>query len=192
MAEPLGIASLSIEACKALVSYCDGWRAFDTEIESVKMKAEGLLSTLQILDKLLAGTSAVNPDIAADITLKVSQTETWLTKVNSQIIKCSVIPKTSGVDQKLRETTKKAKYPFRRDTLKNAADILQTLQINLNTALLASVHSVPSQRARPIDHLGDRLQIQQMESLRNVELLETSSMTKIEKYGSRFDKMVGT
>lgn len=72
MAEPFGIASLSIEACKALISYCDGWRAFDTEIESVKLKAEGLLSTLQILDKLLAGTSAVNPDIAADITLKVS------------------------------------------------------------------------------------------------------------------------
>lgn len=137
MAEPFGIASLSIEACKALISYCDGWRAFDTEIESVKLKAEGLLSTLQILDKLLAGTSAVNPDIAADITLKVSQTETWLIKVNNQVAKCSVIPKRSGVDQKLRETAKKAKYPFRRDTLKGTANILQTLQINLNTALLA-------------------------------------------------------
>lgn len=137
MAEPFGIASLSIEACKALVSYCDGWRAFDTEVESVKIKAEGLLSTLRILDKLLRGTRAINLDVATDITLKISQTETSLTKVNNQVAKYSVIQKSSGADQKIRETAKKAKYPFRRDTLKSVANDLQDIQINLNTALLA-------------------------------------------------------
>lgn len=137
MAEPFGIASLSIEACKALVSYCDGWRAFDTEIDSVKTKAEGLLSTLQILDKLLAGTSAVRPILTADIELKMSQVEARITKVCQQVTKCSVISQSSGVEQKLRETAKKAKYPFRRETLKSAANDLQDIQINLNTALLA-------------------------------------------------------
>lgn len=137
MAEPFGIASLSIEACKALVSYCDGWRAFDTEIDSVRMKAEGLLSTLQVLDKLLGETSAVRPIITADIALKMSQTGSRIADVCQKVTKCSVIPNSSGVDQKLRKTAKKAKYPFRRDTLKSAANDLQDIQINLNTAFLA-------------------------------------------------------
>ncbi|KAL2838478.1 hypothetical protein BJX68DRAFT_248830 [Aspergillus pseudodeflectus] len=81
------------------------------------MKAGGLLSTLQIINRLLRETNATHPEIAADISSKITENEHWIKKVNEKVTKCSINPKDTSRSHKLRVTAKKALYPFHRDTL---------------------------------------------------------------------------
>ncbi|KAL3496723.1 hypothetical protein BJX62DRAFT_231927 [Aspergillus germanicus] len=121
MVEPLsmaasaaGLLAIGIESCKLRVAYCDGFQSLDTDIDNLKIKSEGLLSTLQIIDSLLStpATSLANhPTIAADITSKILACEKWINK--------------------------RVMYPFRRETLLDTLKILEGLQTNLHTALLA-------------------------------------------------------
>jgi hypothetical protein len=53
MAEPLSMAAsaagllvIGIESCKLLVAYCDAIQSLNTDIDNLKIKSEGLLSTL--------------------------------------------------------------------------------------------------------------------------------------------------
>ncbi|KAL4881802.1 hypothetical protein BJY04DRAFT_217871 [Aspergillus karnatakaensis] len=178
MAEPLAILALGIEASKAIMTYCDGWRSCEDEIDSVKIKAEGLLSTLQIIDKLLRESTAIHPKIAADIAEKILQNEIWIRKVDEKVTKCWVVQQpAAGLNQKLRVTAKKAMYPFQRDTLLSTAEVLQTLQINLHTALLAL----------QLQHTS--ILAKQTASLQKLEVLGTSMLANMDQYRSSISRM---
>lgn len=143
MAEPLsitasvaGIISLGIESCKLIVKYCDDIRGADDQIDSIALKAGGLLSTLQQIDALLKETDGVHPKITSDIREKVLQNETWITKINERVARLSPATSSNGLGDKLRATAKKAAYPLKKDSLLSTVEILQGVQMNLHTALL--------------------------------------------------------
>lgn len=130
-----GILSLGIESCKLIVKYCDDFHGADDQIESIALKAGGLLSTLQQIDTLLKETDGVHPKIADDIREKILQNETWVTKINERVARLSMAT-SSGFSDKLRATAKKAAYPLKKSSLVDTVEILHGLQMNLHTALL--------------------------------------------------------
>ncbi|KAL2816034.1 hypothetical protein BDW59DRAFT_12369 [Aspergillus cavernicola] len=138
-ASAAGLLSLGIESCKLIVNYCDGVRGFDDQIDSIGLKADGLLSTLQQIESLLNQTDGIHPTIAADIKEKVLQNENWIRKINERVMRWSVATQNQNTElsDKLRATAKKAVYPFQKESLMGTVDILQGLQMNLHTALLA-------------------------------------------------------
>lgn len=143
MADPLsiagsvaGILSLGIESCKLIVKYCDDIRGADDQIDSIALKAGGLLSTLQQIDTLLKETDGIHPKIAEDIKQKVRENESWIKRINERVARLSIATSSNGLGDKLRSTAKKAAYPLRKDSLLSTVEILQGLQMNLHTALL--------------------------------------------------------
>ncbi|KAL3463006.1 hypothetical protein BJX64DRAFT_276724 [Aspergillus heterothallicus] len=137
VASAAGLISLGIESCKLIAGYCDGVRGFDEQIESVALKADGLISTLQQISLLLHQTDKIHPDIASDIKEKVLQNRNWIAKLNERVERLSVTTSSTGLGGRIRATAKKAVYPFHKDSLLGTVDILHGLQMNLHTALLA-------------------------------------------------------
>ncbi|KAL2838777.1 hypothetical protein BJX68DRAFT_272455 [Aspergillus pseudodeflectus] len=136
-ASAAGLISLGIESCKLITNYCNELRGFDDQIESVALKADGLLSTLQHISALLIQTTDIHPDIASDIKEKVLQNENWITKLNKRVVELSVSTSQPGLRGTIRATAKKAAYPFHKESLMGTIEILQGLQMNLHTSLLA-------------------------------------------------------
>jgi hypothetical protein len=135
-ASAAGLISLAIESCKLVTNYCSKVRGFDDQIESVALKADGLLSTLQHINALLIQTNNIHPDIASDIKEKVLQNENWITKLNKRVVQLSVSTSQPGLRGTIGATAKRAAYPFHKESLVGTIDILQGLQMNLHTALL--------------------------------------------------------
>jgi hypothetical protein len=83
-------------------------------IDNLKIKSEGLLSTLQIIDSLLStpATSLANhPTIAADIISKILACEKWINKIQSRVAKWSAASQSAGIGGKPRVAGKRAMYP---------------------------------------------------------------------------------
>ncbi|RDW78887.1 uncharacterized protein DSM5745_05739 [Aspergillus mulundensis] len=137
MADPAGLIALGIESCKLIVQYIDKWRSFDDDLDNIKVKAEGLLSTLKLISSLLSQNPAIQPMIAAEIGAKVLENEQWITKITNRVAKWSLATQNTGLSDKVRSAGKKITYPFRREALLDTVNILEGLQMNLHTALLA-------------------------------------------------------
>jgi hypothetical protein len=136
-ARPLAIG---IESCKLLAAYGDRFRGLDTDIDNLKIISEGLLDTLQIIDSLLskhATSLAIHPAIAADINTKILASERWISKIQSRVGEWSVVSQRTSIGGRIRTTGKRAMYPLRREALSDNLKILEELQTNLHTALLA-------------------------------------------------------
>lgn len=131
-----GILSLGIESCKLIVKYCDDFHCADEQIDSIALKAGGLLSTLQQIDTLLKETDGIHPKIASDIREKVLQNERWIKKIDERVARLSIVTSGNGLSDKLRATAKKAAFPLKRESLADTVEVLQGLQMNLHTALL--------------------------------------------------------
>ncbi|RDW86106.1 ankyrin repeat domain-containing protein [Aspergillus mulundensis] len=136
-ASAAGLISLGIESCKTIVHYCSHIHGCNEDVDAIALKAGGLLTTLQSLAALLDETDQLNPKVAADIREKILQNQQWVEKINDRISKLSVTAQGTGLGERLRVSAKKATYPFNKDTLLGTLDLLQGLQMNLHTALLA-------------------------------------------------------
>ncbi|CEL08116.1 hypothetical protein ASPCAL11269 [Aspergillus calidoustus] len=188
MAEPLSVAAsaagllaIGIESCKILVAYYDGFRGLDTDIDNLKIKSEGLLDTLQIIDSLLskpATSLAIDPAIAADINTKILASEKWINKIQSRFAEWSVVSQRTSIGGKIRTTGKRAMYPLRRETLLDTLKILEGLQTNLHTALLALQIQDASTLAKQTD------------MIRTVQNFSTTMLTRMQQYETSLSKMV--
>ncbi|KAL2867718.1 uncharacterized protein BJX67DRAFT_380661 [Aspergillus lucknowensis] len=144
MAEPVssaasaaGLIALGIESTKLIVKYCDGLRGRDNDVDNLRIKAGGLLSTLQLIASLLNQNNAIHPHIAADINSNILANENGIREINDRVAKLSPPTGNMDISDKMRATGKKVLYPFRREGLLDTVRILEGLQMNLHTALLA-------------------------------------------------------
>ncbi|KAL3462456.1 hypothetical protein BJX64DRAFT_288358 [Aspergillus heterothallicus] len=177
MADPAGLIALGIESCKLILKFCDGWRNFDDDLDNIKIKAEGLLSTLKLIGSLLSQNTAIQPAIAAEITTKVLENEKWINKINERVTKWSVVTQAAGFGDKVRATGKKLTYPFRKDALLDTVKILEGLQMNLHTALLA----LQVQQASTL--------AQQTQLIQTVQSIGSTTLTTLQRYETSFNKM---
>ncbi|KAL2841754.1 hypothetical protein BJY01DRAFT_249422 [Aspergillus pseudoustus] len=177
MADPAGLIALGIESCKLIVKFCDGYKSFDDDLDNIKIKAEGLLSTLKLIGSLLTQNAAIQPAIAADITAKVLENEKWINKINDRVAKWSLASQNAVLGDKVRAAGKKISYPFRKGALLDTVKILEGLQMNLHTALLA----LQIQQASTL--------AQQTQLIQTVHSLGATTLTTLQHYETGFDKL---
>ncbi|KAF3395698.1 hypothetical protein F1880_006691 [Penicillium rolfsii] len=136
----VGVISLGLQVCQGLASYIDKYRCADEEVKSCKCKIEGLSLILQELYDLLTGADGSDPPLSgnfkvalrmiADCKSSIEDLERNLLKIQPDSSQPS-----QGVLPKIKSASKRALYPFRRDTLVELLTVLEGLQENLDTAL---------------------------------------------------------
>lgn len=134
----VGVISLGLAACQGLLAYYAPYKAFHEEIDSTLCRAKYLTKTLSVLKNIL--DDAENWDVtdgveSAQIAIEmIRNCEHRLRSLEKMLQKCrSVSPAQSIVKSKL--CIDRILYPFRRDTLVALVEMLNGLQMNLNTSL---------------------------------------------------------
>jgi hypothetical protein len=146
MADPVSIApsaagliALNLESCRLSVNFCDNWRGFGDDVDNVRLKATGLLSTLTLIQSLLSNITTVHRAITADIMAKVGDNEQIIKKVHDLVSNWHGMTQSSGLGCKVWVAGRSMTYPFRKEALFEAVKILEGLQLNLHTTFLVSV-----------------------------------------------------
>jgi hypothetical protein len=137
----IGVISLGLSVCQGIISYCGSWKDHDYEIRSLSNKACGLKDTLGLLQKLVRHDGPVdaenNGSVYADVEDKVLACTAEIDKLNETLQQCRGRDQqpSSSLRGKLRAQGKRAVYPFQRASLLSPKDTLESLQMNLDTAL---------------------------------------------------------
>ncbi len=134
----VGVISLGLTVCQGLLSYYGPYKAFHEEIDNTLCRANGLIKTLRLLKKILDHVEnwdktdkAESAQIAIEM---IKYCEHRLKSLEQMLQKCrKVTPKENVVKSKL--CIDRILYPFRRDTLVALVEMLNGLQMNLNTSL---------------------------------------------------------
>lgn len=134
----VGMISLGLAACQGLLAYYGPYKAFHEEIDNTLCRAKGLTKTLSVLKNIL--DDAENWDItggveSAQIAIEmIKNCEHRLRSLDKILQTCrKFAPAQSIVKSKL--CIDRMLYPFRRDTLVALVEMLNGLQMNLNTSL---------------------------------------------------------
>lgn len=134
----VGVISLGLTVCQGLVAYYGPYKSFHEEIDNTLCRANGLTKTLSVLKKILC--DADNWDItdgveSAQIAIEmIKHCEHRLKSLDQMLQKCRrAAPTQDLVRSKLY--IGRILYPFRRDTLVALVEMLNGLQMNLNTSL---------------------------------------------------------
>lgn len=129
----VGVISVGIQACQVIVSYCQAWRGYDEDIQSIARKADGLRTPLRVLRKMIEDTEKVNPEIASDLKEKTMSIQRAVTRLKTTTDRYG--PTLSPEASRLRSQFKKAAYPFRKQTLHDMANDLDSIRTVLHTTL---------------------------------------------------------
>ncbi|KAL3482907.1 hypothetical protein BJX62DRAFT_245412 [Aspergillus germanicus] len=89
-ASAAGLIALSLKSCRLSVNFCDNWRGFGDDVDNVRLKAPGLLSTLTLIQSLLINNTTVHRAITADIMAKVGDNEKLIEKAARNWVKGSI------------------------------------------------------------------------------------------------------
>ncbi|KAJ5604460.1 hypothetical protein N7510_009614 [Penicillium lagena] len=122
----LSVISLGLQMREEIVSYCRAWRGIHQELQDVANKADGLEAPLEALREIIQETQLTDPKIAEDL-------QTKLGALRGGIERTRDLPE--SVRDKIRAKGKRAAYPFRKDMLRELANELDSIQINLHTTL---------------------------------------------------------
>ncbi|RHZ65985.1 uncharacterized protein CDV56_109124 [Aspergillus thermomutatus] len=137
MSEPLsvvasaaGIISLGIQVIEKIIVYCDSWKGYDKDLGDLSHKASGLSKTLELLENVLQHRQIVDSLSQKQIEDLMDASKVTIDKLKEMTDK---IPCHSSSSK--AAFTRRALYPLRKQTLVDAAGMLDSLQANINTAL---------------------------------------------------------
>ena len=129
----VGIVSLILQVSKGVVSYIDDVKDAKEKASCISDQVESLADLLELLEGLVNTQSSASVKTATQA--GISACSNALDKINKHLApwKCKKMSKTSQIlhDFKLRLS-----YPFKHEDIMFCKDTMQSLQRNLNTALL--------------------------------------------------------
>jgi DNA-binding transcriptional MerR regulator len=129
----VGIISLGLQVCGEIVSYCQSWRGFDEDIQRITEKADALRMPLKQLRELIEDTQRTNPADASDLEEKTQSLQQAIMRLKAARDRYS---STNSVSPNgFRYQVKKAKYPFKKDGLREMCSDLDSIQLVLQTTL---------------------------------------------------------
>jgi hypothetical protein len=142
MADPLsitssaaGVVSLGLTVCQGLISYYGPWSAYNMEISCVAQKAEGLGTTLTMLQKSVQHFGSSAGEVPIEVQRRLLACVELLESLESAIERCKKTSPPSDFQDKAQALRRRMMYPFRRDTLQWLVNSVEGLQSNLNTAI---------------------------------------------------------
>ncbi|KAE8341579.1 hypothetical protein BDV24DRAFT_163416 [Aspergillus arachidicola] len=132
-----GVISLGITVCGGIIRYCSAVEGADDEVSRIAQKAERMQKTMRLLRKLLQDSvSLIERDYIDHCQQMVGIIEAGIDNLQVTVVRCWGDPHAASPTRlTMRHTAKKALYPFRQKTLVSVSNAMDSLQLELSTAL---------------------------------------------------------
>ncbi|KOC18145.1 hypothetical protein AFLA70_156g002152 [Aspergillus flavus AF70] len=132
-----GVISLGITVCGGIIKYCSAVEGADEEVSRIAQKAERMQKTMRLLRKLLQDSvSLIERDYVDHCEQMVGIIEAGIDNLQATVVRCWGDPHAASPTRlTMRHTAKKALYPFRQKTLVSVSNALDSLQLELSSAL---------------------------------------------------------
>ncbi|RLL95031.1 hypothetical protein CFD26_102744 [Aspergillus turcosus] len=129
-ASAAGIISLGIQVTQTIVLYCSSWKGYNKDIEDLNHKASGLSKTLKHLEDVLQRLPNLDSSSQKQIEDLMDVSKITFDKLKEMTDK--IPPPSTGSKASF---AKRALYPLRKQTLVDAAGMLDSLQTSISTRL---------------------------------------------------------
>lgn len=132
----VGIISLGLSLCKTIVRYAQDVQGQSDDMNYLAAKASNIRSLLKNLRELIEETENDLPDVALDLESKALGLQVYLNRLKGPIEKyMRAQDAVKSVRSKARRTWETAIYHFKKEELFEVRDCLQSMEMDLNTAL---------------------------------------------------------
>ncbi|KAF2180162.1 hypothetical protein K469DRAFT_673444 [Zopfia rhizophila CBS 207.26] len=129
----VGVTSLGLQVCQALIRYYGNFRSFHDEIDAVVRRTESLMENLQALESLKVRMG--NDEVSVRLQKTMDTVTLALNRLNEHAKRCGEAGVPDNPRARARLVTKRLLWPFRQDTLLYLQDTLDRTQANLALAL---------------------------------------------------------
>lgn len=134
-ANAVGVISLGLQVCQALVSYYQAWHGQDEEVDNFLQQCNAVTKTLSLLQNKLESPLRVSSEIVNQIENLSEQLTTAVRRLESVLEECRKTTDPKPLKRKLQDATRRTLYPFRRSTILNLQETVKNMQLSLITAL---------------------------------------------------------
>lgn len=132
----VGIISLGLTLSTAIVRYAQNAQGQSNDIRYLSTKASNVRSLLKSLDELIHETEIDLPDVADDLESKALGLQVYLDRLSGPIKKYEQAQAVAtGVRSRARRKWETAIYHFKKEELFEVRDCLQSMEMDLSTAL---------------------------------------------------------
>ncbi|KAJ5392378.1 hypothetical protein N7509_007868 [Penicillium cosmopolitanum] len=132
----VGVISLGLSICNAIIRYAQNAQGQSDDMQYLATKASNIRSLLKNLRELIEETENDLPDVAEDLESKALGLQAYLDKLNGPIKQYERAQvAATGVRSRARRTWETAVYHFKKEELFEVRDCLQSMEMDLNTAL---------------------------------------------------------
>jgi hypothetical protein len=132
----VGVASLGIQVCQGLLSFCSAYRDQNSRIEGVYVKLDGLTKILALLRDTLPSTQLDHGPAAAQVEDSMVKCSDSIMKLQYLLQKYDQSTTPNITRDKVQAMAQKALFPFRQETLQKLESVTRGLQDNLDTTML--------------------------------------------------------
>lgn len=134
-----GLISLSITACNGLVSYYQSWSSQDEAIAALQQSLTDSHRILRLFHKPLARISAeqIEPEAVEHINKLRQCLKTNLEKLDAVLTRCHANRAPRDVHERIVLMRKKALYPFKKQTVRELAQVTNDIRANLSLCIVA-------------------------------------------------------
>ncbi|KAE8373037.1 hypothetical protein BDV26DRAFT_297293 [Aspergillus bertholletiae] len=160
-----GAISLGITVCGGIVKYCSAVEGADEEVSRIAQKAERMQKTMNLLNRLLQDSvSLVENDYIDHCREIIGIIQAGIDNLEAAVVRCWGDSQAARPAQSnMRYAAKKALYPFRQKALVSVNDALDSLQLELSTALHMAQTQIPNASTAAIlaQNIGTHINMEQ-------------------------------
>ena len=132
----VGVISLGLSICNAIIRYAQNTQGQSDDMQYLATKASNIRSLLKNLRELIEETENDLPDVAEDLESKAVALQVYLDRLSRPIKQYERAQNAAtGVRSRARRTWETAIYHFKKEELFEVRDCLQSMEMDLNTAL---------------------------------------------------------
>jgi hypothetical protein len=131
----VGVTSLGVQVCQAVIQYYSQFRSFDDEITAIVTRAEVLAGTLEALESVRAQIGIHGDRVSDQLQCAIATCASSLAALNAMVRKCGETKLPVSTEDKRRLLKKRLLWPFRQETLTNLRTALDELQANVQLAM---------------------------------------------------------
>ncbi|KAJ5114102.1 hypothetical protein N7456_002636 [Penicillium angulare] len=129
----VGVISLGLQLTGQVVSYCQAYRDYDDDIRRVDSKAQALQFSLNRTCSIMKDALSTDPQIASDLQARILELRTSFQTLHTKIEKYKPVSTSTSVD--VRSQLKRMAHPFRKDTLRDIGNDLDSVEQTIQTSL---------------------------------------------------------
>ncbi|MCJ1408800.1 hypothetical protein MMC19_002876 [Ptychographa xylographoides] len=142
MADPLsitsgvvGILSLGIQVTQGLTTYYGLWKSHEDTLIHHDIRLDQLEKSLGILQTSISKLDHKDSLATQNVASTIVACENGMKKLKSSLDQCRLSPAQPGLHHRVRDTSRKALFPFKKATLDSLRSTVTELQSNVDNAL---------------------------------------------------------